>query len=72
MASVAAERQYLISSIPALKNVLGSWVFESKQKANLFGSAFASKYVLPVEQRNEYSDIAVSHYKAQGALAKLA
>ena len=68
-------------SIPALKSAQGEWETTAEGKAKLLAKTFSAKYVLPEEERNEYTtlnqhrlqpDWAVpSQHKALEVLTKL-
>ena len=45
------------SNIPALKSDSGDWIFDSKEKANLFSKTFTAKYTLIPAAQNCYTDI---------------
>ncbi len=45
------------SSVPALKGPDGVWARTAEDKANLLADTFTSKWVLPAQQQNAYSDL---------------
>ena len=49
------------SSIPALKKLDGDWVGDSQGKADLLAETLSSKYSLPEQSVNEYSELKPRH-----------
>ena len=56
------------SGMPALRDASGTWVFESKDKANLLASTFSAKFGLPAAVQNEFSQLANTTCAACGFL----
>ena len=51
-----------VQTIPALRDEVGSWVHESRSKADLFAKTFNDKNVLPALLMNKYSAVKVNPY----------
>ena len=51
------QKKVSATSVPALKSLDGSWVFDSTDKSNLFAETFGSKYALPDKENGVYSEV---------------
>ena len=61
------QRKGATCSIPALRGPTREWVFDAKEKANLFVFSFSKKCKLATAEINHYTDVEATPYRGQNA-----
>ena len=62
LANTIVDKDVLAASIPALQTATGDWENDSAAKANLFADHFASKFVVPERELNEFAVDWIAHH----------
>jgi hypothetical protein len=65
------QKKGVVSSIPALRTVDGTWILESRDKANLFAITFSTKYKLADAELNEYTELEGSFFSEQRPISPI-